>query len=215
MVAVNLHGQLGKKFGKTYNLNVNSPKEAILALAYQKPGFKEYFYENEFYIQVGDDTNIDENTLSLVTERDINIYPKTYGARKGRGLGKLLVGAALFAFAGPLAWTVTGGYLSTAIVAKSIITNIAIGLALQGASALLTPQIKAPKSADENASSIFSSATPSENQGSAVPLLYGEMLVELTPISVEIAAESMNRNTGNSGYDFSVGGWQDVNISIS
>lgn len=97
----------------------------------------------------------------------------------------------------------------------SAIGKIGIGLALNGASALLTPQVKQSSgAADSNSSTIFSGVSPTDRQGNAVPLLYGEMLVELVPISIEIAAEGTNRNTGYTGYDTSVGGWQDVNISL-
>lgn len=75
MSKVYLYGKLGKQFGKEYNLQVSSPREAVIALSTQIPHFRNHFEANKFYIRVGDDTNIEEETLDLNTHRDIHIFP--------------------------------------------------------------------------------------------------------------------------------------------
>lgn len=47
MVNVKLHGKLGEKFQKSWDLDVNDVAEVIRAIDSQKPGFREYIIEHD------------------------------------------------------------------------------------------------------------------------------------------------------------------------
>ena len=59
MRKVYLEGMLGEKFGTEWNLAVNSPAEAVQAIAAQRSGFKQFLIEGEniqgYDVLVGDE----------------------------------------------------------------------------------------------------------------------------------------------------------------
>src|SRR6476620_8518485 len=101
MTKLILHGELGKEFGREYDLHIASPVEGIRALSAMKPGFKQKFAEGNYYVytQVGKTKNhLDETTVGLKTHDSINIVPAVAGAKK-KGVGKVLAGIALVGIA--------------------------------------------------------------------------------------------------------------------
>jgi predicted phage tail protein len=46
MVTILLYGELGRRFGRRFDFYINSPAEAIRALAVQIPGFRQFFLDH-------------------------------------------------------------------------------------------------------------------------------------------------------------------------
>lgn len=177
MTVINLHGALGEQFGKTFNLDVSSPAEAARALIYSIPGFKDAMLQYDYRIFVGDiesGNDLDEDQLNLKTARDIHFIPVVQGSKKG--IGKII--AAIVVIAAAVAYTAVTGD----IVGGTRIASIGIGMGLRGISMLLAPQI------EDTDNKLFNNSVATGQQGSPLPLMYGEMYVELTPISASITA---------------------------
>lgn len=222
MITVVLQGVLRQKFAKSYTLAVNSVREAVNALCLLIPDFKTEFMKYDYLIYSTLDRKrvyleADEIDSNLVVEK-IHIVPKLIGAKSNtqKGIGKLILAAALFFVAGPMgsAWvaagTTTTAGLSVVSVATlqagaaitSAITQVALFTALNGISSLLTPQ--PPKEVETKESSTISSENSAS--GGAVPLAYGETYFEVTPISVEIASSGMSQATNTTPTPPVVGG---------
>jgi predicted phage tail protein len=200
LINIVLSGALAKKFSKSYCLAVNSVKEAVNALCLMIPNFKEEFIKYDYLIhsKVGknkiylEPKEIDSN---LVVDT-IYIVPKITGAKSNtqKGVSKLIVAAALFFVAGPIgsALASAGVAATTAAAVTTAITNVAVFMALNGISTLLTP--KAPKDVDSMDS--YSISSENSASGSAVPLAYGETYFDVIPVSVEISSSGMAQSGG-------------------
>jgi predicted phage tail protein len=143
---VHLHGRLGQRFGKSFDLAVNSPAEAVRALVFQLPGFASYIRDRNYQLTIGDGALIDRDSLHLQLggQRDIHITPA--GAVAGIET-ILLVGTLLL----------------------SAISAIAV-LAMPKA-----PIPSAREEATKTASFIFDGAQNVTEQGHKVPLVYGRI----------------------------------------
>lgn len=217
MTKVILHGQLGKKFGREYDLSINSPIEGIRALSALKPGFREYFAEGNYYLYTGDKEKeyLTEETVRLRTTDTIHIVPAAAGAKK-KGVGKLIAGialigisfipglnAAVFGALGGVAGTSAGASsalasaFSAVTTAKQLTFMAGLSLALGGAA-----QLTAPKVGEQRSSTLFGGTPDSVEEGTPVSLVYGRYLAIGYPVSFEIT----NGFNNYSGYGGSVGG---------
>jgi predicted phage tail protein len=196
MLTVLLYGHLGRRFGRRHRYDVRSPAEAVRALCATIPGFRVYLAEHSapgYRVLVGKDAR-DLDTLAMPANEAIKIVPVTAGA--GKGLGSVILGAALIGFgvmtggAGlglGAAWeaggTVFAGYLAA---------NIGLSLVLGGVAQMLAPQPKTPGTSDrpENKPSYaFDGAVNTAAQGNPVPVCYGRLIVGSQVISAGMVAE--------------------------
>lgn len=221
MAKVVLHGELAEKFRDEYNLDVKSPNEAVRCLCLMVPGFKNTFKEGAYYLYVANDKdifNIDEDNVRMSVPGDIHIMPEIVGSKK-KGLGKALFGIALIGLAfvpgvnlaiASAAYGITGSVGATFAAAgliHSALVTVGLGLALGGASALLSPKVKASSDEDKNQSFLFHGSDVNIDNGSCVPIIYGEVLAGGFVISQEVQNADINVVTGDAGYDASIGGW--------
>jgi predicted phage tail protein len=227
MANVILHGELAEKFNNQYQLDVQSPKEAVRALCIMVPKFKETFAEGSYYVFVEnrEQINIDEDNFDLAINGDIHIMPEIVGAKKA-GLGKVLAGIALIGLsvvtggAAAAAWAVgasTASINALAIVGaiSTISMNIGISLMLGGAASLLSPkQNNNASDVDKQQSYLFDGSDINIQNGSCVPLIYGEVLAAGFPISVDISDAETNLVTGDTTYDTSIGGFNYTDYQV-
>ena len=152
MKKVILRGELGKKFGRVHNFDLNTPAEAIRALSANFEGFQRELCEAGergigYMVQIGRDAmqsleEIDNPTGSMEA---ISITPVLQGAGGG-GVGQIFAGIGLIAAAivlGPIGLGVlgaTGAIAGTAGVATAI-GYVGAALILGGTSQLLSPTI--------------------------------------------------------------------------
>ena len=117
---IRLHGILAKKFGREFELDVASPKEAAKALAAQIPGFEKFLLTAHeiglvFAVFV-DKENITEQQIDMATDAAvIRFVPRVMGAG---GVFNVIVGGLL----------IVGGFFTGGL-------STGLGVALIGAGA--------------------------------------------------------------------------------
>jgi predicted phage tail protein len=104
MRKVYLEGMLGEKFGAEWNLAVNSPAEAMQAIAAQRSGFKQYLIEGEniqgYDVLVGDQqVGLDECMLIDPNMTQSYTFAPVIAGSKNAGL-MLILGVALVVMTG-------------------------------------------------------------------------------------------------------------------
>ena len=168
---VQLHGILGKKFGKFFKLDVQTAREATHAIACQNAEFKRFMLESDklglkFAVFLGR-KNITENDIDNVTDTDvIHIVPRIVGSG-GNTFNwlQVIAGVALIAFSGGL--DAPNGLA---------MIGAGLGLMMGGVAGLLMPKVDmSNQDPDGNkANKGFGSAVTTVSQGNPVPILYGE-----------------------------------------
>ena len=142
---VTLYGELGERFGKDWELDVQTPAEAIRAIKVNKPDLYDYLsVENRHYhVIIGDSEYIDENSLTYpIGDKEVKIIPAVQGAKKGFMkviLGVLLVTAAVLTVGASLGAATFAEALSvgstalmgggTATLASGVQVSVGAGLA--------------------------------------------------------------------------------------
>lgn len=168
---IELHGVLADKFGKYFELDVATPREACEALSYQIPGFRKFMKTAHdsglFFAVYNDDNNIGHEEIEQQTGASIiRIVPKIIGSG-GDSLGILQVvaGVALIG----LSFTPFGAPFAPALLGTGA------GLLLGGAATLLMPTPKIdPRDPSENKPNYgYGGAVTSVKSGNCVPLQYG------------------------------------------
>jgi predicted phage tail protein len=205
MIQVKLLGELGRRFGRSYEFMANNPREIISALSNQLSGFREYLniaHENNMGFKLINDNaeGMDYEGVMMSCDRLV-IAPVIAGA--GGNVGKILIGAALIGLAfvpGVGAFTATSkAVLEGAAVAGSltkvgtVLFGIGVSLSLTGIAGLLTPPVKTPSSDSEKKDSfLFDRAVELTTQGAPIPVLYGRYLaVAPLTISSSIGTETI------------------------
>ena len=177
-VKVKLLGELGRKFGRSYEFMALSPKEVLSALSNQLDGFRDYLrgaHENGVFFKLvtADPEGIDYNECMMPCDTLV-IAPVITGAGgSGMGIGKILLGAVLIGLAfipgiGTVAATGAFSSIGTALF------GIGGALLFGGIAELLTPTPKQPKETEQ--SFLFDRAADLTSQGLPIPLLYGRFL---------------------------------------
>ncbi|WP_234680806.1 tail assembly protein [Bradyrhizobium monzae] len=211
---IHLHGRLGKDFGSSHRFDVMTAGEALRALNCAFPGrFVKTIQQGYYRIVRGDKRSGMQLDLDLVNQfnlgaADLHIYPVIRGAKSStaKGTTKIVLGAALVGGAIFL----SGGMLATPIGALSgvplvggmsygTVAAIGLGLALSGASTLLTkpasPSPQASNGLTVNGGNIGNSG----KQGDAVPLIYGEVMVGSTPVEAWSDVEDISVYADSAG----------------
>ena len=192
-----LYGSLGATYGKVHRYDVVSPAQAIKALSVTIKGFKQSLIDGGYYrILVGgkDELGIDQLGNPMSDRETIRIVPVVAGAS---GIGKVIVGVALVALAGPAAGFIGGAFgataATTAVIASSI-SSIGVSLAIGGVSQMLfSPQSQSSSAErEENKPSfIFNGAVNTTRQGNCVPICYGRMIVGSQVISAGLSVTEL------------------------
>lgn len=187
---VYLHGSLGKKYGRKFELNVDTAGEAVRALCMNFPEMTADLKSGSWRVVRGKTPSTgfalnEEGIASLRLGRaDLHIQPVMAGA-KNNGALKAIIGVALIAVSFGSA-----AFLSNAIAPKLLgattwgnaFGQVGLALAVSGVSQLLTSQNDNDANKNEG-SFIMSGPEASAQQGAAIPLVYGEVITETILIS--------------------------------
>lgn len=195
---IKLYGELAEKYGKVWNLEVNSPSEAVRALCANNPGFKEYLATSHerglgYKVMVGDRyIEQQEEIYDPSGRQEIKIVPVILGAKK-EGLGTVLLGIALIVLAPQaIPYLVEAGLsegMAAAIAGAAVSTGVQ--LTMGGIAQLLAPTPNEEELRDE-ANYGFNGATNTSRQGAAVPICYGQLMIGGAVISSGITSENYN-----------------------
>ena len=198
MTNVYLYGELRNKFGEEFKFNINSAKEALLAINANKKGFlnevKKLAMKGIHYRMVIDDAVVQHPKEAEIQKspNEIHIVPIVWGAGKnGMAIGMIALGAALIIATGGAAAIGLGkglAFFATGAGAGIATTVGMIGaaIAVQGVMSLLTPKPKADFNQEVQAggkSYLFGNKPSNTSQGQAVPVGYGRLKIGSSQIS--------------------------------
>jgi len=216
---VTLYGELAERYGKNWNLDINSPSEAVRALCANNPTFKDFVGSSQdrgvgYKISVGK-TYIEEvnEIYSPSGKQEIKIIPVVLGAKK-KGVGTILLGIALIASGGWLASAATqmaasgalGGAAAGAgaaigpsglagLNAASAVGSMVQGIAMKFGAAMILGGIgqllaPTPEEVKDDENYAFNGAANTVRQGVPVPICYGQLMVGGAVISSGITNEN-------------------------
>ena len=197
---IKLYGELAKFVGhKEFEVKADTLRHAVSFLINNFEGIEKYMNPRHYQVKIGNYA-VDESELSYpIGQEDIHFIPVIAGA--GRGIGKILLGAALIglAFFVPQGLQLsqgisTGfGFANAGFLAKSLV-YVGASLALQGVSELLFPlpkPLKFESEEDPRLSFSFGGTQQTGRAGTPVPLVYGEIFTGSVVISGSIDTEQV------------------------
>ena len=193
-----LYGQLAEFIGhKEFEIKVNSVSQAVSFLIHNFPEVERFMGPKYYQVKVGD-YDIDKNELAYpVGQEDIHFIPVISGA--GRGMGKILLGAALIAGAFIVNPAISFSFKSgvtgfrTLTGVSGALTKAAIyvgaSLVLSGVTDLLFPLPEPQKFSSEEDPQLsfsFSGVQNTSRAGTPVPIVYGEIITGSVVISAAV-----------------------------
>ena len=199
---IKLYGELAKFVGhKEFEVKADTLAHAVSFLINNFEGVEQFMSPKYYQVKVGNYA-VDESELSHpIGKEDIHFIPVITGA--GRGVGKILLGAALIglvAFTGGFATfnfsqgiTFQNSVLGGAFLNKAL-TYVGGYLVLTGVSEMLFPLPKPPSfesEEDPRLSFSFSGTQQTGRAGTPVPLVYGEIFTGSVVISGGIDTEQV------------------------
>ena len=188
-----LYGELAEFVGhKEFEIQVDSLAKAVSFLVNNFPQIEKYMNPKYYQVKVGNYVIDKDEIHHPIGQEDIHFIPVITGA--GRGLGKILLGAALIAGAffmpiavpyAPLSFSLKTGFVGGSLLAKSMV-YLGSALVLSGVSDMLFPVPK-PKEfkseQDPQVSFSFSGTQNTSRAGTPVPIVYGEIVTGSVVIS--------------------------------
>ena len=195
MRKIKLYGELAEYIGhKEFEVKCETLPHAISFLINNFDGIEKYMSPNFYQVKVGN-YDIDETEIhNPIGSQDIHFVPVISGA--GRGLGKILLGAALIAGAflipGGATFSLKAG-LGGSFLGKAAV-GIGAGLLLGGVSEMLFPlptQKDFNNESDPRLSFSFSGLQNTSRAGTPVPLVYGEIFTGSVIISAAVDTQQV------------------------
>ena len=197
-----LYGELAEFVGhKEFEIQVDSLGKAVSFLVNNFPQIEKYMNPQYYQVKVGNYAVNEEEIHHPIGQEDIHFIPVISGA--GRGLGKILLGAALIGGAFLFTPLSAGSFFSPIVAPGSFaaampITKAAIALGgalvLSGVSDMLFPLPK-PKEfsseQDPQVSFSFSGTQNTSRAGTPVPLVYGEIVTGSVVISGSVDTQQV------------------------
>ena len=181
MKTIKLYGEMGKRFGREFQLDVQTPAEAVRALSSQVKGFRAYLHAHQqdaFTVFVGGRNSSEELGFPCSDKEIIRIAPVIQGAR---AVGRIVLGVVLI-----IASFFTGG---TALAAFGpMMFGMGASMAIGGIVQLLSPTPSsdsgmASESVTNKPSYNFNGPVNTTAQGHPVPLAYGKVICGSAVIS--------------------------------
>ena len=141
MRKVYLEGKLGEKFGDEWTLAVNTPAEALQAIAVQRPGFRKFLVDGEgiegYEILVDDKSIESEAELLLANpsmEQSYTFVPVIAGSKSK--LMTMVLGVTLVAVTGGFGAGMVPGFMSNAVTGAGMVGATATGAGAAAAGAV-------------------------------------------------------------------------------
>jgi predicted phage tail protein len=201
---IHLHGTAGRRYGRRFRLDVESPAEAVRALITLRPALRQVIRAGDWRVVVGPahvrNAIPPELLLMNAGAQPIHLVPATRprGGGDGKGVAGIIGGVVLIG----IAVVATGG------LAAAFATPLALGMSygsvvmlgasmiLGGVSSLLT-QPPQPDAATDRAaptdrpSFLFNGVTNNSAPGGPVPLVFGTHLVGSVVVGAGLNAEDI------------------------
>lgn len=181
---------MGKHFGKSWDLAVSSPAEALRMIEANRPGLRAWVLQNrEKYdayrvictFEDGREESLDDEAYQLERGglKSIRFTPVVRGAT---GVAKAFVGVVLIA---------ASFFVPPAL--SPYMFKMGAALVLGGIVEMLSPRPRATNrdTGDSVNSYYFDGPVNTDQQGAAVPLIYGRVLAGAHPISASISVDEV------------------------
>jgi predicted phage tail protein len=204
---VKVYGHLAEHCGQSvFEALVRVPADAIKFLLCNFPELRGLMRDGYYKVAVGKyDLQLADHPEQLhypMAEDDVvKVIPVVFGAG-GRGIGQILLGAALIgvAIAAPGVGLFGGGAGGFGVVtgasggfaaAAAVAGNLGLALTLGGIAQMITPVPKQPDfgEADPSGGFAFSGLQNVSQEGIPVPVVYGEMIVGSVVLSTGLIAD--------------------------
>ena len=201
---IKLYGELAKFIGhKEFEVKIESLSHAVSFLINNFEGIEKYMNPRHYQVKVGNYA-VDESELSHpIGQEDIHFIPVITGA--GRGIGKILLGAALIAGAFMFSPMTLGSFTAKGIAAGATpfakigflakaSLYVGTSLVLSGVSDMLFPLPKFEgfeSEEDPRLSFNFNGIQNTSRAGTPVPIVYGEIFTGSVVISASVDTEQV------------------------
>jgi predicted phage tail protein len=198
-VTLKLYGYLAEKYGSSLEFDAATPREAIMALAYQDPHYKKYIHDRTWCVFIGDKDNISEEMVDILLRDgdEVHLYPVIEGSNSSEwlsGVGTVLyITGQILTAVGVTAWIG---------VPLMIVGGIMMGVGVAGMMKRMQEGVSDDN--DKFKSFVFSGPQNVTSQGGAIPVGYGRLRIGSTLISVGLQAEQI-KIPKNSVFDALVG----------
>lgn len=199
MITLHLQGKLAELFGTSVSLDAATPREAVTALAFQSPEYKEYLRSNDWHIFAGELNDITESELDmkLGTISDVYLVPRIEGSS---GVVNFIIGAVL---------VVVGVFVPGAQPLIYAGVGMMVGGIIQMTTKVPGVDSTSRDSSDDKASFLFNGPTNTASQGVAIPRGYGRMLTGSIVVSAALYAENVTSyETPPPAFDLKVLEWK-------
>lgn len=193
MKKIQLLGELGKKFGKSFAMDVKNPAEAVRALCINFPAFKQHLLDSEkrgiaYKVLVGKDAQSVEDLHNPSGKQTIKFIPVLQGS--GNGVIPVIIGAVLIT-AG-----IVGNIFYPLNPVSPYLISAGVAMVIGGVVQMLTPvpnlsSDTSNNQPDNKPSYVFNGGVNTSAQGYPVPVGYGRMIVGSAVISAGIVAEEL------------------------
>ena len=212
---VKVYGHLAEHCGQSvFEALVRVPADAIKFLLCNFPELRSLMRDGYYKVAIGKyDLQLADQPEQLhypmAADDVVRVIPVVSGAG-GRGLGSILLGAALIGvavasggaglFAGGATGfgvTASGGVAAATTGAKLAVVagNLGLALTLGGIAQMITPVPKLPELGGEGQGGFaFSGAQNTSQEGVPVPVVYGEMIVGSVVLSTKLVADLQVNN---------------------
>lgn len=189
MLELRLHGALGRDFGKVWNLDVYSVREALSAVCALKPGFRRAIIKMDrggmIFKVKANGLEIEGHELPIILkDAQVDVIPVVRGS--GGAAGRAILGAVLIVVGVVDAVFDDGADIETDDELLQMGTALLLGSVAQ----LLAPHPKKADSADDTDSWTINGPLNTTAQGTPVPVVYGEVLTGGVPISAGLTTSS-------------------------
>ena len=201
---IKLYGELAKFIGhKEFEVKIESLSHAVSFLINNFEGVEKYMSTKHYQVKVGNYC-VDESELCHpIGQEDIHFIPVITGA--GRGIGKILLGAALIAGAFMFSPMTLGSFTAKGIAAGATpfakigflakaSLYVGTSLVLSGVSDMLFPLPKFEgfeSEEDPRLSFNFNGIQNTSRAGTPVPIVYGEIFTGSVVISASVDTEQV------------------------
>tara|TARA_R100000231_G_scaffold73384_3_gene57542 strand:+ start:2993 stop:3592 length:600 start_codon:yes stop_codon:yes gene_type:complete len=183
-----IYGALRKFVGiKEFDIEAKTVKEAWSFLIANFDGIEEHIKLQEYCVMAGD-IEITLETLNLETDEEIKIIPVVHG--EWFWVIPILAGSGGLALAGTIGVKLLGSKLLATLVSTALVT-VSTNLIIDGIQQLISP--RNPTARDPNltdpaaiASFNFTGLLNTQKQGTAIPLVYGEVSVGSVIVSAGV-----------------------------
>ena len=201
---IKLYGELAKFVGhKEFEVKADTLRHAVSFLINNFEGVEKYMSPKHYQVKVGNYA-VDESELCHpIGQEDIHFIPVITGA--GRGIGKVLLGAALIAGAFMFSPMTLGSFTAKGIAAGATpfakigflakaSLYVGTSLVISGVSDMLFPLPKFEgfeSEEDPRLSFNFNGIQNTSRAGTPVPIVYGEIFTGSVVISASVDTEQV------------------------